>query len=245
METQTMNAADTIDSREVLTARAVTVPLDPADPDPRVILSAVDIIRHGGVIAHPTETVYGLAADPFNAAAVERLTLLKGRVAPQALILLLGHAEAAHDLARMPGVVREWFGILARAFWPGPLTLVLPARPRLACPALAGGDTVAVRVSSHAVALLLVRTLGSAITSTSANRSASAPAATADALEPGLASQLDLVLDAGRAPGGLPSTILDLSRSVPTLLRSGAVTPDRIARVLGFAPRTGSLTGGA
>jgi len=134
-------------------------------------------------------------------------------------------------------VVRVWFETLARAFWPGPLTLVLPARPRLACPALAGGETVAVRVSSHPVASLLVRTLGAPVTSTSANRSAGAPAATAQAIEAGLASQLDLVLDAGAAPGGPSSTILDLSRPLPTLLRSGAVEPDRIARVLGFAPR--------
>jgi len=237
MSTTTTDSGDTIDSREILTARAVTIPLDPADPDPRVILSAADIIRHGGVVAHPTETFYGLAADPYSAAAVAMLSAIKGRVSPRALILLVPHTEAVFDLARTPGVVRGWFERLSRAFWPGPLTLVLPARRGLVCAAMAGGDTVAVRVSSHPVAGLLVRTLGAPVTSTSANRSAAPPAATAGAIDASVASRVDLLLDAGPAPGGRASTILDLTRRLPTIVRSGAADPARIAAVLGFRPR--------
>src|SRR5688572_14493264 len=119
------------------------VRLDPVRPDPRSMMRAASIIRHAGVVAHPTETFYGLAADPFSEEAVGRIRALKGREAAQAILLLLPHTEAVHDLARLPPAARGWFDLLARAFWPGPLTLILPARPDLSCPALAGGETVA------------------------------------------------------------------------------------------------------
>ena len=198
------------------------------------------MIRHGGLVAHPTETFYGLAADPFHAEAFGRLTRAKGREAAQACILLIPHTEAAHDLARIEGVAHLWFSRLTRAFWPGPLTLVLPARRGLKCPALGDGRTVAVRVSSHAVAQSLVRSVGAPITSTSANRAGEAPPTLAAAIDPALAALLDLILDAGPTPGGLPSTLLDLSGERPRVLRAGAVDADAIATVLGFPPLSGS-----
>lgn len=226
-----------IDPRVLLTIRALTVSVSAESPDARILLSAATIIRQGGVIACPTETVYGFAVDPFNEEAVAELHDLKGRRAPRPLILLIPHAGAAFDVGTTRGVGRRWFDVLARAFWPGPLTLVLPVRPRLACPALAGGDTVAVRVSSHPVAHRLVQTLGRPITSTSANVTGGEGVSTADAIPPECASRLDLILDAGPTAGGPASTVLDLSRSRPTLLREGAIGSGRIAEVLGFTPR--------
>lgn len=230
-----------IDPRDILTARALRVAIDPAHPEQEILLEAATIIRHGGIVAHPTETFYGLAVNPFSAKAVARLEAAKGRVAPQALILLLAHTGQAGDVARLDGIVGRWYDKLTRAFWPGPLTLVLPLKPRLACPALAGGVTVAVRLSSHPVAWQLARTCGAPITSTSANPTGQPPAAGAAEIDPALAVRLDLILDGGPVPGGRPSTILDLSGSRPAILRDGAVPPEKIAAVLGIRPRTGMV----
>jgi len=231
-----MNEA--IDPRTLLTIRALTVSVDPANLDQRILLSAATIIRQGGVVAHPTETVYGLAADPFSAEAVAKLQAIKQRLAPRPLILLIAQAGNAYDVAQLSGPARQWYDTLTRAFWPGPLTLVLPIKSRLRCPALAGGETVAVRVSSHPIALRLTQTVGRPITSTSANVTAGAPAVTAQDLNPALAHRLGLILDGGRTQGAPVSTILDLTRQRPTLLRAGAVGADAIKRVLGFAPRS-------
>jgi len=229
--------ADSVNTRDVLTARALRVRLDPVHPDPEILLSAAEIIRHGGVIAYPTETVYGLGADPFNQEAVGKLLAAKGRSSDSPFILIVSHPGQVFDLASPAGPATTWLDKLARAFWPGPLTLVLPAKPRLDCPALAGGATVAVRISSHPVAWQLARTSGRPITSTSANLSASEPARSAEGISPALASSLDLILDSGQTPGQEPSTILDLSSARPVVLREGSVKTADLARVLGFAPR--------
>ncbi|HKY31235.1 MAG TPA: L-threonylcarbamoyladenylate synthase [Candidatus Polarisedimenticolia bacterium] len=223
------------DPRDILTARALTVPLDPAVPDPRILLSAATIIRQGGVVAYPTETVYGLAADPFRMETVKRLGRLKGRDDARAMILLLPHPEAAFDLAAPEGPARRWFEALARTFWPGPLSIVLPARPGLNCPALGATGTVAVRVSSHPVARQLVRTVGAPITSTSANLTGEPPASIAQGIDPCLASRLDLILDGGPSPGGPPSTLVDLSGDRPIVLRLGSIAPSALSAILGFA----------
>ncbi len=227
-----------IDPRTVLTIRALTVSVDPQTPDARVLLSAATIIRQGGVVACPTETFYGFSVDPFNEKAVADLQELKRRRAPRALILLIPHTGAAFDVGTLKGVARRWFDRLTRAFWPGPLTLVLPMKARLDCPALAGGDTVGVRVSSHPVAHRLVQTTGRPVTSTSANVTGGEAVSTAAAIPAAIAHRLDLILDAGPTAGAPASTVLDLSRSRPTLLRAGAIGADRIAEVLGFAPRS-------
>jgi L-threonylcarbamoyladenylate synthase len=229
---------ETIDPRTLLTIKALTVGIDAVNPDLRILLSAATIIRQGGVVAHPTETVYGLAADPFNADAVAQLEAIKRRMSPRPLILLISQAGNAWDVARLGGPARQWYETLTRAFWPGPLTLVLHVKHRLDCPALAGGDTVAVRVSSHPVALRLTQTVGRPITSTSANITGGAPAATAQDIDPALAHRLGLILDGGPAPGTPVSTILDLTRQRPTLLRAETIGVTEIERVLGFKPRS-------
>ncbi len=211
--------------------------LDAAHPDPGALLAAARILRHGGLVAYPTETVYGLGVDPFSAKAVERLFALKGRDPNRPVILLIPHAEAALDLGGPEGAARQWLQRLARAFWPGPLTLVLPRRPRLECPALVGAATVAVRVSSHPVALQLARSCWGPVTSTSANLSGRPPAASAGDLDPGVATGVDLILDGGGCAGVPESTILDLTGARPALLREGAVPAARIAAVMGFPPK--------
>jgi L-threonylcarbamoyladenylate synthase len=217
------------------TARVIR--LDPKRSDPRVLLRAATIIRHQGVVAHPTETFYGLAGDPFSDDAVERVRAVKGREAGQPMILLLPHTEAVHDLARLQGASARWFASLTRAFWPGPLTLVLPAREGLRCPALGGGSTVAVRLSPHPVAWQLARMAGGPITSTSANPTGAPPPASAEAIDPRVAEAVDLVLDGGPTAGDRPSTLVDLSGEAPRVLRQGAIAVELLAAALGFSPR--------
>jgi L-threonylcarbamoyladenylate synthase len=219
------------------------VRLDPKRSDPRILLRAASIIRHAGVVAHPTETFYGLAADPFSEEAVARVRAVKGREAGQPMLLLLPHTEAVHDLARIGGAAAVWFAALTRAFWPGPLTLVVPARDGLRCPALGGGGTVAVRLSPHPVAWQLARMAGAPITSTSANPSGAPAPASAQAIDPAVASAVDLVLDGGPTPGERPSTLLDLTAQTPRVVRAGAIPAGALARVLGFAPRVEDPSG--
>ena len=232
-----MQTDEQLDAKTLLTARAVRVSLEPDNPDQRILLSAARIIRQGGVVAYPTETVYGLAVDPFNTEAVDRLQALKGRTTAMPLIMMITQAGNAFDLAQATGITYDWYTRLTRAFWPGPLTIVLPTRPRLTCPALAGGDTVAVRVSSHPVARLLTQTVGRPITSTSANMTGNEPVTTAADLDPSLAARLGLVLDAGSTEGEGVSTIVDLTGPRAVIRREGAIKSERLARVLGFTPR--------
>ncbi len=211
--------------------------LDPLRVDPAGLLPARAILRQGGLIAYPTETLYGLGVDPWNAAAVARLLAAKERGAERGLILLAASTDAAADVCDAGGVIGDWKRRLALAFWPGPLSLVLPVGGSVArCPAVAGRASVAVRVSSHPVARLLSAMAGGTITSTSANRSGRAPAASTEAIDPEVAARLDMIIDAGPAPGGRPSTLLDLTASRPTILRAGQVSPEAIAAVLGFPP---------
>lgn len=213
--------------------------IDPVHPDPRLLLRAADMIRRGGIVAHPTETFYGLATDPFSSEGVARLFEMKGRPQDRSLILLVSHADQVFDLAMVPGASKLWLDKLARAFWPGPLTLVLPVRRRLACPALSGADTVAVRVPSHPVAWQLTRTTGQPITSTSVNLTGQPAATTADQIDPALSRRLDLTLDGGPTPGGTASTLLDLTGARPRILRAGKVAADAIATVIGMQPLPG------
>lgn len=206
--------------------------IDPDHPDQQLLLDAARIIRQGGIVGYPTETFYGLAVDPFNAAAVQILFALKGRASTQALILLVGTTQAVFDLGHVKGAARGWFDALVTAFWPGPLTLVLRARRGLACPALAGHDTVAVRLSSHGVALRLPQALGGPITSTSANFAGEPPPAKAEEIGTPLVDGIDLTLDAGSTAGKAPSTILDLTGARPRLLRAGSLSQAAIEAAL-------------
>jgi L-threonylcarbamoyladenylate synthase len=198
--------------------------VDAAAPDPAVIREAADLIRRGLVVAFPTDTLYGLAVDPRNAAAVRRLYALKGRAESSALTLIA--ADMAH--VRAAGVWTALAERLAEQWWPGPLTIVVRAAPILAREMLAGGETVGIRIPNHPVAMALARDAGFAITATSANRSGAAAAASAEAVATALAD-VDAILDAGLTRGGLPSTIVDATGDAVALIRAGAVPWDRLA----------------
>lgn len=195
-------------------------------PDPQVIATAVRVLREGGVVAYATDTLYGLAVDPRLDAAVDRLFDVKGRAEQHAIPLI----AAGLDQARDAGDFGEADLRLAREFWPGPLTIVVPARPGLSPRLTGGGRTIAIRVPAHPLARALAGALGSPITSTSANRSgAAAPSSTAD-LDPAIAERIDLTIDSGPAPGGAPSTIVTHTPDGVQLLRAGAVAWERVLR---------------
>lgn len=189
---------------------------------------AVSVLRDGGVVAYPTDTLYGLAVDPRRHDAVEKLFLVKGRSPNVAIPLIGGSLEQATEVA----VFGEGERRLASAFWPGPLSIVAPARPIVSGLVLGGGGTVAVRVPAHPVASALALAFGFCITATSANLSGEPGSADPEAVARSLSERVDCLIDAGSAPGGLPSTIVELRDGAPVLIRAGAIAWDRVLRSL-------------
>jgi L-threonylcarbamoyladenylate synthase len=187
-----------------------------------------DVLRRGGIVAYPTETFYGLGALARDAAAVDRLARAKGRPDGKPLPLLAADRAQVDEVAELGEVAAR----LAAGFWPGPLTLVLPARPGLPAAITAGSGAVGVRVPGSDVARALARAAGGAIVSTSANLSGEPPPATPGAIAPALASRLDAVLDGGRTPGGLPSTVVAVVGGGLRLVRDGAVPFARVEAAL-------------
>jgi L-threonylcarbamoyladenylate synthase len=185
----------------------------------REIDKAVEILRRGGVIAFPTDTVYGLGADAFNRTAVERIYEIKKRPHHQQLPLLVADVEQVTALAEhVPAPA--WF--LARRFWPGGLTLVLPKAPSL--PGyLAPGSTIAVRIPDHPICLALIKRLGNPITGTSANVSGQPPALSAEQARKQLAGKVEFIVNGGECPGGKESTIVDVTGDFPIILREGII----------------------
>ena len=177
------------------------------------IALAVERLRQGAVIAFPTDTLYAVAARAADGNAVQRLYRVKQRPASQPVVWLVASAEQAEAYACVDSRAAE----LMRRYWPGPLTLVLPAH------ALVGQPTMAVRAPDHLVALELLRQLGEPLVSSSANRAGAMPPVDADAVLEGLGDELDLVLDGGACRIGEPSTILDLTQPEPRVLREGAI----------------------
>lgn len=199
--------------------------MSPAHPEPDVLARAADILRRGGLVVFPTDTLYGLAADPRNTGAVARVYREKGRAASRALPLIasdLRQVEAASE--SLSPLTRR----LAERFWPGPLTLIVDAPTGIAVPACGGSGTMAVRVPDQAVARGLASCMGFPIVSTSANRSGSPAPRTADEAVIAIAGDVDLLLDGGPTPGGEPSTIVDARAEAPRLIRAGAVSFSRI-----------------
>jgi L-threonylcarbamoyladenylate synthase len=200
------------------------------DGGPEAVAAAARVLARGGLVAFPTETVYGLGADATNGEAVARLYAAKGRPSFNPLIAHVADINAARRL----GVFDRTADALAAAFWPGPLTLVLPKTAD--CPvadlATAGLDTVAVRVPDHSVAQAILAALGKPIVAPSANRSGHVSPTNAQHVLADLADRVDLIIDSGPTPIGLESTIV-ACLGQPTLLRSGGLTRAAIEAVLG------------
>lgn len=191
---------------------------------------AVASLRRGGVVAYPTDTLYGLGAHGLNDGAVREVFRIKGRQDGSPMPLLLGEVS---DILRVAVDVAPLVWVLARRFWPGPLTLIVPKGPAVPEAVTAGGETVAVRIPDHPVPREIARRLGAPITGTSANISGAAGATTAEAVWATVGEQVDLVIDCGPCPEGVGSTVLDVTGALPRILRSGPVSLASLRYVCG------------
>jgi L-threonylcarbamoyladenylate synthase len=200
--------------------------------DPASIARAVDILRAGGLVAFPTETVYGLGADATSGWAVARIYDAKGRPSFNPLIAHVANIDDARREALLPEAAVR----LAEAFWPGPLTIVAPAAPdgTVSELARAGLPSVALRIPDHPVAQALIEALGRPVAAPSANRSGHVSPVTAAHVAEDLAGRVDMILDGGRTTAGLESTIVSFCEATPVLLRPGAIAREKIEKLLGL-----------
>ena len=207
--------------------------LDPWNPDPEIIDGAADVLRDGGLVAFPTETVYGLGADALNPEAVEKIFAAKGRPSDNPLILHLSHPEQAEELVELNGRARS----LMEEFWPGPLTLVLKAKP-IVPPVTRGGlDTAALRMPAHPVALALINAAGRPLAAPSANISGRPSPTDAQTVWEDMEGKIEMILDGGETRVGIESTVIDISgaegRDRPLLLRPGGTPREALEDFLG------------
>lgn len=209
---------------------------DPMESDEfKLQLRAAGIIlKVGGIVAFPTDTLYGIGVDVFNKGAVERVFLAKGRDRDHGLPVLIGDIN---ELSRVAVDVSPEALTLAQRFWPGALTLVLRRSPDVPEAVSGGAPTVAVRVPAHPVPLHLIQDIGGPIIGTSANHAGGADATTVSEVEEQLGAWLDYVVDAGVAPRGEPSTIVDMTTSRPQILREGALSSAEIFAALEDLPK--------
>jgi L-threonylcarbamoyladenylate synthase len=203
--------------------------VDPKAPQRDAIEEAAKWILNGGIVAIPTDTLYGLAVDPFSADAVARLFAAKGRSMERALPLIAADAaQIASHLGRLSPDAEA----LAARFWPGPLTLLVAAPRTLARQVPGGTGKVGVRVPADVVARAICAAVGRPISATSANQSGEAPTSDPGEVERALGDRIDLLIDAGRSPGGAPSTIVDATGAMPALVRAGAILWDDVQACL-------------
>ncbi|WP_297490927.1 L-threonylcarbamoyladenylate synthase [Thermococcus sp.] len=198
--------------------------------DERKLMVAARLLREGRLVAFPTETVYGLGADALNAGAVRRIFEVKGRPADNPLIVHIADMEWLGKLARL---VPETALTLARRFWPGPLTLVLPAEDRVPAVTRGGLDTVAVRMPAHPVALRLIELAERPVAAPSANISGRPSPTDAGHVVEDFYGRIDCIVDGGPTPIGVESTVLDLTGERPVLLRPGGLPLEEVERVVG------------
>ena len=204
--------------------------IDPQHIAVALIQEAADVLCAGGLVAFPTETVYGLGANALDARAVQGIFAAKERPAHDPLIVHLARAEDLAEVAcRVPPVALR----LAAHFWPGPLTLVLPRGPQIPPEVTAGGETVAVRVPAHPVAQALIRAAGVPVAAPSANRFGRLSPTRAEDVLADLDGRIDLLLDGGPTPVGVESTVLSLVTPRPTILRPGGVSRESLELLLG------------
>jgi L-threonylcarbamoyladenylate synthase len=201
---------------------------------------AAELLRRGGLVAFPTETVYGLGADATNAAAVRRIFEVKRRPSNDPLIVHADSEEMAREYAT------EWpqaASDLAERFWPGPLTIILPKKSIIPDEVTAGIGTVGLRVPAHPVALELIRAAGLPVAAPSANRFMGLSPTTAAHVRGSLGDGVDMILDGGSTPVGIESTVLSLVGGRPVLLRPGMITKEELEEILGDVGEPGAVSG--
>jgi L-threonylcarbamoyladenylate synthase len=199
------------------------------------VAAAVAVLRAGGLVAFPTETVYGLGADAANPDAVRRVYRVKGRPAGHPLIVHVGSAAALPDWAAAVPPAAE---ALAAACWPGPLTLLLPRRPDVDATVAGGRDSIGLRVPAHPLALELLHAFGGGVAAPSANRFGRVSPTTAAHVRADLGDDVDLVLDGGPCTVGVESTIVDLTIDPPAVLRPGGIPVEALEAIIGQPVRT-------
>ena len=195
------------------------------------IKKAVRLLKQGGLIAFPTETYYGLAVDPFNIEALQRLFKVKRRGAEKAVLVLVADQS---QVKRFADSIPVDFNILMSAFWAGPLTLVFPARSNVPELLTGGTGTVGIRQSPNSIAIQLLQEFAGPITATSANRSGANPATTAAEVEEIFGSEVDLIVDGGATPGGQGSTLVGFDQEI-SCIRAGKIPFDTIRNSLKYS----------
>ncbi len=190
---------------------------------------AAQVLRDGGLVVFPTDTVYGVGAAVDRPDAVARLYVAKGRPLDRPIPVLIADLDQLERLARE---VNEAVLRLARRFWPGALTIVVPAQPWLPAEIVRDTAAVGLRMPDHPVALAIIRAAGGAVATTSANRSGEREACTVEEAITALGEAVDLYVDGGRTPGGIPSTVVALDEGTVRVLRRGALDPESIEQVL-------------
>ncbi len=204
------------------------LPIDPVQPDKGIISEAADIIRRGGLVAFPTETVYGIGADGSNPDAIRRIYEAKGRHESKPILVLISHRK---DLGRLVQCIPGRVNALMDACWPGPLTLVFRASGDVPRELLGQGTTIGVRHSSASIAGALCRAAERPVTAPSANRSDGAEPLTAEEVAAQIGDRVDLILDGGHSPSDQPSTVVDVSNGAPRLIRAGCTPYDRVTDI--------------
>lgn len=213
-----------------LSLKRPNMPLVPDNANNRSIASI--LLREHGVIAYPTDTIYGLGAVVFNRSAVSTVFVIKGRPREMALPVLVASESQLREVAED---VSDEATALAKKFWPGALTLIMNRHPRLPLNVTGGGDTVAVRLPDHPCPQSLISACGSPITGTSANKHGGIDPTSATEVQRQLGSRLSLVLDGGESPLGVPSTVLDVTASLPRIVRQGAISIEELRTVCSIA----------
>lgn len=203
--------------------------IHPENPEVAIIREAVDLIRDGGVIVYPTDTVYGLGANALNPDAVLRIFKIKNRSLDQPLPVAVSSLEMAEKLAFFDDDVRK----LLKALWPGALTVVVEKKPIVPSVVVGGGTSVGLRMPKHSIPLMIIQMSNLPLIATSANKHGKPSPIEANEVIKQIGSEIDLILDCEKVKGQ-PSTIIDLTKTVPLLIRSGPVARETIEKIIGF-----------